>query len=107
MEKRGQSKAHQALRGLGEETRTLKLFFIKILSPAPWGIGLIVVYCLVGLGGSFLNLRKAYISNMSLLLGLEPFQKYGVVDPEIIIRNQRLYNGQKVIKSSALVETFD
>ena len=44
---------------------------------------------------------------MSLLLGLEPFQKYGVVDPEIIIRNQRLYDGQKVIKSSALVETFD
>ena len=31
-----------------------------------------------GTGSQFLILRLAYISNMSLLLGLEPFQKFGV-----------------------------
>ena len=31
-----------------------------------------------GMRGIFLTLRYAYISNMSLLLGLEPFQKFAV-----------------------------
>ena len=31
-----------------------------------------------GVLGQLLILRLAYISNMSLLLGLEPFQKFGV-----------------------------
>ena len=32
----------------------------------------------VEMGGQFFNLRWTYISNMSVLLGLEPFQKFGV-----------------------------
>ena len=30
------------------------------------------------MGGQFLSLREAYISNMSLLIGPEPLQKFGV-----------------------------
>ena len=30
------------------------------------------------MGGQFFNLRYTYISNMSVLLGLEPFKKFGV-----------------------------
>ena len=44
---------------------------------------------------------------MSLLLYLEPFQKFGVEEPEIIMWSQRLCGGQKAIKSSALVQTLD
>ena len=31
-----------------------------------------------GMGGQYLILREAYILNLSLLLGLEPFQKFAV-----------------------------
>ena len=30
------------------------------------------------MGGQFFNLRYTYISNVSVLLGLEPLQKFGV-----------------------------
>ena len=50
------------------------------------GIGLIVVRCLEGrgwvgrelVGGPFLRLRKANISNLSLLLSLAPSKNFGV-----------------------------
>ena len=81
--------------GLGEETRTLKLFFIKILSPAPWGIGLIVV-CWV-----------AYISNMSLLLGLEPFQKLCVGYCGNMVRYTEAIWWSKGFLESTLVQALD
>ena len=48
-----------------------------------------------GGGGQFLMLRYAYLSNMTLQLDLEPFKKLGVEEPELIMRSQRLYGGQK------------
>ena len=44
---------------------------------------------------------------MSLLRSLEPFKKFGVVEPDIIIWSQRLYGGQKALKSSTLVQTLE
>ena len=32
-------------------------------------------------GGQFLSFRQAYISNLNLLLGLEPFKKFVVEKP--------------------------
>ena len=46
--------------------------------------------------GQLLSLRQAYISDMSILLGLEPFQKLAVVG-----------GGLKAFQSSALVQTLD
>ena len=48
--------------------------------------------------GQFLSLRQAYISDMSILLGLEPFQKLAVVGGG---------GGLKAFQSSALVQTLD
>ena len=45
----------------------------------------------------FLPLDKEYISNMSLLLGLEPFQKFCVVEPGVVMQSQRLYGGKKAL----------
>ena len=55
------------------------------------------------------RMRRQFLSprNMSILLGLESFQKFGVEEPEIIMLSQRLCGGQKAIKSSALVQTLD
>ena len=47
--------------------------------------------------GQFLSLRQAYISDMSILLGLEPFKKLAVVGG----------GGLKAFQSSALVQTLD
>ena len=47
----------------------------------------------------FLSLRQAYISDMSILLGLEPFQKLGVV----VVGG----GGKKAFQGSALVQTLD
>ena len=44
-----------------------------------------------------LKYAYVYISNISLLLDIEPFQKLGVEEPEIIMRSQRLYGGQKAL----------
>ena len=46
---------------------------------------------------SLIPYAYVYISNISLLLDLEPFQKLGVEEPEIIMRSQRLYGGHKAL----------
>ena len=50
--------------------------------------------------GQLLSLRQAYISDMSILLGLEPIQKLAVVGGWVV-------GGQKAFQSSALVQTLD
>ena len=52
--------------------------------------------------GQFLSLRQAYISDMSILLGLEPFQKLAVGGGWVVVGG-----GQKAFQSSALVQTLD
>ena len=47
------------------------------------------------MGGQLPILRKAYITNMSLLVGIEPFQKFAVV------------GGEKAFWGSTLVQTVD
>ena len=44
-----------------------------------------------------LRYAYVYISNISLLLDLEPFQKLGVEESDIIMRSQRLYGGHKAL----------
>ena len=50
------------------------------------------------MGGQFLRVRKAYISNMSFLIRLEPSQKFTVVLGD---------GGQQAFQSSALVQPLD